>query len=229
MLTDTMTPCEIRAEMRDDHDRLLKRLRHEAPGWRRLLLKHKGCVLYEHGEWISPQNKNRWLWGARIRDHRMRSVGLNYGILRYRQTGMEFLLYMPSDADYGTIGGGKPFQSRSPSSDTVCRFTPHSWKRVRERVPGMHRYYGRELVERILAANDNSHYAVTENPEAQNATGQQLENTLQLVTHHGAFLGIQVERGFIQFNTFISHRQTQGRQREIIDGLHQRIITADKI
>ena len=228
MITDTMTISEIRDEMKADHGRLLRRLGHSTQQWRRKLLKHQGGVVYEHGEWNSPVTNNRWLWSARIYDRRMRFVGLTYGILRYRQQGMEFLLYLPADADYGEYGDLCTMQHRLNGVDSICRYSSHCWRRVRERVPGMHRYYGRELVERILSPVDNDHFIVTKNTEAQNATGRQMEDTLQMVTQHGVFLGFQPAPDFIHFNTFISHRQTQGRQREIIGAMHQRILEAKK-
>lgn len=228
MLTDTMTSREILAEMTADRDLLLRRLSHELRRWHRASIKQKGNILYDKGEWTSPKTRNRWLWSSRIADRRMRTVGLCYGILRYRDEGMEFLLFLPSDADYGASETSYlRLQDSLHGQHHVCRFTPHCWQRVRERIRGMHRFYGRELVEHVLFSADNEYFAITENREAQSATGLQLERPLQMVVADGAFLGHKSSPGFVQFNTFIGHHQTQGRQREIIGGLKEKILSAN--
>ena len=217
-----MTRDEMLCEMLRDRAGLCRRLSHEFGRWRRWLLKHKGMERYETGEWTAPQTKNRWLWGARLHDPKMETLGLMMGVLRWRQEGMEWLWLMPGNADWGGDQEGWMNQ-RLGYKDGVFEFTPHCWQRVRERASGMHRYYGAELVERMLLLADMKHFAVTDRPEAQNRTGQRLERPMQMVVDKGVFLGEWLSDRWLRLNTFIAHTQTHGEQQQVLGGLRQKI------
>ncbi len=230
MLTDTMTPDETLREMRGDYERLCRRLNHEMPRWRRWLLKHKGMMRIESSEWTSPQTRNRWVWGARLTDPKMNHLGLLSGVLRWHEEGMSFILLWPDGGDKERYTGFRSSMSDIIGGhDMLVEVTPHCWQRIRERWTGMRRWYGADLVQQVFFLNDSKYIAMSTTDEGQNRAGRRIANPARIVLPDGILLGEQLKPWYMRMNTFITHDQTYGQQREVLGDLKDKMARAEPL
>lgn len=209
MLTTTMTFDEMVRELRDDREWLMRKLSHRQTAWRRRLLKHKGFTLCETDVWTCPRSKNVWVWSARVRDARHTAdIGLCMGVLGWVEEGMQWYLFQAREENQA-------------GRDTLIVFRPHAWQRYRERA-GLHRLYGRELVMQMV--RENTYFGISADRTANSRTAQRMREPVQIVTRRGAFLGERVAPCHYVINTFITHSQTAGRQREVLGRLREQVM-----